>query len=33
MGHKNLATTQSTYAIAETEKIAEAMQKIKKKPL
>jgi integrase len=30
MGHKNLATTQSTYAIAETEKIAEAMRKIKK---
>lgn len=33
MGHKNLSTTQSTYAIAETEKIAEAMFRIQKKPL
>jgi integrase len=30
MGHKNLATTQSTYVIAETEKIAEAMRRVKK---
>ncbi len=33
MGHKNLSTTQSTYAIAETEKVAEAMRRIQKKPL
>jgi integrase len=30
MGHKNLATTQSTYVIAEAEKIANAMLKLEK---